>query len=149
MGRLLGIARREQKRAEMEILENADVSEQTGVARDFRGKAGERQVTVVSKEAWAAVCEDLGKQIPWTTRRANFLVEDCELPQRTGDFLEVGGVRLQVTMEVDPCKRMEEQYEGLRDAMTPDWRGGVACTVLKGGPVQLGDEVSVLAADGE
>ena len=149
MGRLVGIARREQKRAEMEILENADVSEQTGVARDFRGKAGERQVTVVSKEAWATVCEDLGKQIPWTTRRANFLVEDCELPQRTGDVLDIGGVRLQVTMEVDPCKRMEEQYEGLRDAMTPDWRGGVACTVLKGGPVQLGDDVSVLAADGE
>ncbi len=149
MGRLVGIARREQKRAEMEILEDADVSEQTGVARDFRGKPGERQVTVVSKEAWAAVCEDLGKQIPWTTRRANFLVEDCELPQRTGDVLDIGGVRLQVTMEVDPCKRMEEQYEGLRDAMTPDWRGGVACTVLKGGPVQLGDDVSVLAADGE
>ncbi len=149
MGRLVGIARREQKRAEMEILEDADVSEQTGVARDFRGKPGERQVTVVSKEAWAAVCEDLGKQIPWTTRRANFLVEDCELPQRTGDVLDIGGVRLQVTMEVDPCKRMEEQYEGLRDAMTPDWRGGVACTVLKGGPVQLGDDVSVLPADGE
>ncbi len=149
MGRLLGIARREQKRAEMEILENADVSEQTGVARDFRGKAGERQVTVVSKEAWAAVCDDLGKQIPWTTRRANFLIEDCELPQRTGDVLDIGGVRLLVTMEVDPCKRMEEQHEGLRAAMTPDWRGGVACTVLKGGPVRLGDEVSVLAADGK
>ncbi len=149
MGRLVGIARREQKRAEMEILENADVSEQTGVAKDFRGKPGERQVTVVSKEAWAAVCDDLGQQIPWTTRRANFLVEDCELPQCTGDVLDIGGVHLQVTMEVDPCKRMEEQYEGLRAAMTPDWRGGVACTVLKGGPVQLGDEVSVLAADGE
>ena len=71
------------------------------------------------------------------------------MPQRTGDVLDIGGVHLQVTMEVDPCKRMEEQYEGLRAAMTPDWRGGVACTVLKGGPVQLGDEVSVLAADGE
>jgi MOSC domain-containing protein YiiM len=146
MGRLIGIARRKQKRAEMEILEGAEISEKTGVARDFRGKPGKRQVTVISAEAWAAACEDLGQQVPWTTRRANLLVEDTRLPQRTGDVIEIGVVRLLVTMEVDPCSRMEEQYEGLRAALTPDWRGGVACTVLKGGSIRLGDEVSVLAA---
>ena len=147
MGRLIGIARREQKRAVMEVLKNAEISEQTGVANDFRGKPGKRQVTVISAEAWAAVCEDLGQQIPWTTRRANLLVEDIELSHRTGDVIEIGGVRLLVTMEVNPCNRMEEQYEGLGAAMTPDWRGGVACTVLKGGSVRLGNDVSLLAAD--
>ena len=148
MGRLIGIARREQKRADMEILEDAEVSEHTGVAEDFRGKPGNRQVTVVSAEAWAATCEDLGQQIPWTTRRANLLVEDVQLPRRTGDVIEVGSVRLLITMEVDPCSRMEEQYDGLKAALTPDWRGGVACTVLQGGSVRLGDDVSVVAADG-
>ena len=148
MGRLIGIARREQKRAGMEILEDADISAQTGVAEDFRGKPGKRQVTVISAEAWAAACEDLGQQIPWTTRRANLLVEDIKLPQCTGDVIKVGGVRLLITMEVDPCSRMEEQYDGLRAALTPDWRGGVACTVLKGGSVRLGDDVSVLTTDG-
>lgn len=148
MGRLVGIARREKKRAEMEILEDAEISEKTGVASDFRGKPGKRQVTVISAAAWAAACEDLGQQIPWTTRRANLLVEDVELPQRTGDVIEIGGVRLLVTMEVDPCSRMEEQYEGLRAALTSEWRGGVACTVLKGGSIRLGDEVAVLAAGG-
>ena len=148
MGRLIGIARREQKRAEMEILEDAEISEQTGVAEDFRGKPGKRQVTVISAEAWAAACNDLGKQIPWTTRRANLLVEDTQLPQRTGDVIDIGGVRLLVTMEVDPCSRMEEQYKGLKAALASDWRGGVACTVLKGGSVRLGDDVAVLAADG-
>ena len=148
MGRLIGIARREQKRADMEILEDAEVSEHTGVAEDFRGKPGNRQVTVVSAEAWAATCEDLGQQMPWTTRRANLLVEDVQLPRRTGDVIEVGSVRLLITMEVDPCSRMEEQYDGLKAALTPDWRGGVACTVLQGGSVRLGDDVSVVAADG-
>ena len=148
MGRLIGIARREQKRAEMEVLEDAEISDHTGVADDFRGKPGNRQVTVISAEAWAATCEDLGQQIPWTTRRANLLVEDVQLPQRTGDVIEVGEVRLLVTMEVDPCSRMEEQFDGLKVALTPEWRGGVACTVLKGGLVQLGDDVTVLAADG-
>ena len=147
MGRLVGIARRDQKRAEMEILDDAEISEQTGVANDFRGKPGKRQVTVITAEAWAAACEELGQEIPWTTRRANLLVDDIELPQRTGDVIEIAGVRLLVTMKVDPCSRMDEQFQGLRSALIPEWRGGVACTVLKGGPVRLGDSVSVLSAD--
>ena len=148
MGRLVGIARREAKRADMEILKDAEISEQTGVANDFRGRPGKRQVTLVSASAWAAVCDDLGQDLPWTTRRANLLVEDISLPQRTGDVIEVDTVRLLVTMEVDPCSRMEEQAEGLKEAMTPEWRGGVACAVLKGGTVRLGDDVAVLAEDG-
>jgi len=144
MGRLAGIARREKKRAEMELLNDADISDHTGVANDSRGKPGKRQVTVISAAAWAAACEELGQEIPWTTRRANLLVEDVELPQRIGDLIEIGDVRLLVTMEVDPCSRMEEQVEGLRSALTPEWRGGVACRVLKGGLVRLGDIVSVL-----
>lgn len=147
MGRLVGLARRDKKRAEMEILDDAEISEQTGVANDFRGKPGKRQVTVISAEAWAAACEELGQEIPWTTRRANLLTEDIELPQRTGDVIEIAGVRLLVTMKVDPCSRMDEQFQGLRSALIPEWRGGVACTVLKGGPVCLGDSVSVLSAD--
>ena len=147
MGRLIGIARREQKRAEMEVLQDAEISEQTGVANDFRGKPGKRQVTVISAESWTDTCEDLGQEIPWTTRRANLLIEGIELPHRTGDVIEIGDVRLLVTMEVDPCSRMEEQFDGLRAALTPEWRGGVACTVLKGGSIRLGDDVSLLAAE--
>jgi MOSC domain-containing protein YiiM len=148
MGRLVGIARRKKKRAAMETLESAKVREESGVANDFRGKPGKRQVTLVSASAWAAVCDELGQEIPWTTRRANFLIEGVNFPKRTGDVIEVGGVRLLVTMEVNPCSRMEEQVAGLKQAMTPDWRGGVACTVLKGGTVRLGDDVAVLAEDG-
>ncbi len=147
MGRLVGIARREKKRAEMEILKDAEISDESGVANDFRGRPGKRQVTVMSAEAWASACKELGQEIPWTTRRANLLVEDVELPQRTGDVIKVGGVRLLITMEVDPCSRMEEQVQGLRSALTPEWRGGVACTVLKGGPVRVGDNVSVRTTD--
>ena len=149
MGQLVGIARREKKYAEMETLEDAEISEQSGVAKDSRGKPGERQVTVISAEAWALACKELGQEIPWTTRRANLLVEDVELPQRAGDVIEVGSVRLLATMEVDPCSRMEEQFQGLRAALTPDWRGGVACRVLAGGSVRLGDRVSVRAADAD
>jgi MOSC domain-containing protein YiiM len=143
MGRLEGIARRERKRAPMETLEHAEISAETGVARDFRGKPGGRQVTVICAAAWRAACAELGREIPWTTRRANLLVDGVELPRTTGSTIRIGPVRLLVTGEVDPCSRMDEQCPGLTNALKPDWRGGVSCTVLEGGSVSLGDAVSL------
>lgn len=148
MGRLAGIAWRDAKRARMQTLDSAEISVEGGVAADFRGRPGKRQVTVISASAWQAACRDLGADLPWTTRRANLLVEDLSLPQRTGDVLQIGDVRLQITMEVDPCSRMEEQHAGLREALSPQWRGGVACSVLQGGRVSLGDQVRIMPGAG-
>lgn len=143
MGRLAGIARRDRKRAPMQTLEQAEISTASGVADDFRGKPGPRQVTVISGAAWRAACAELEEDLPWTTRRANLLVEDIELPRTIGAVLRVGPVRLRITGEVDPCSRMEEQRQGLKAALQPNWRGGVSCTVIAGGPVSLGDEVDL------
>jgi MOSC domain-containing protein YiiM len=142
MGKLAGIARREEKRAPMQTLQRAEISTETGVARDFRGKPGARQVTVISARAWRDACNELQQDIPWTTRRANLLVDDFDLPRTIGAVLAVGPVRLRITGEVDPCSRMEEQCPGLRAALQPDWRGGVSCTVLQGGTVTIGDAVT-------
>jgi MOSC domain-containing protein YiiM len=147
MGRLVGIARRDEKRAPMETLEQADVSDQTGVARDSRGKPGERTVTVISARAWREVCTELGQEIPWTTRRANLLVDDIDLPRSDGPVIEVGKVRLKVMTEVNPCSRMDEQVAGLTAALTPEWRGGVGCTVLQGGSISIGDPVTIVGDD--
>lgn len=147
MGRLIGIARRDAKRAAMQTLSSADISADTGVAADFRGRPGKRQVTVLSSRAWQAACRELGRELPWTTRRANLLVDDMDLPRSVGDILQIGAVRLKVTMEVDPCSRMEEQQPGLQKVLLPEWRGGVACTVLQGGSVAIGDAVKLMTAD--
>ncbi len=147
MGRLVGIARREEKRAPMQTLEQAEVSDQTGVSHDSRGKPGDRTVTIISARAWRQVCAELGQEIPWTTRRANLLVEDIDLPRAAGPIIEIGDVRLQVRMEVDPCSRMDEQFAGLREILRPDWRGGVGCAVLQGGSISIGDAVKILGAE--
>ncbi len=146
MGRLAGIARRDEKRAPMQTLEQADVSDQTGVAQDSRGKPGERTVTVISASAWREVCAELGQDIPWTTRRANLLVDDIDLPRSAGPVTKVGKVRLKVMAEVAPCFRMDEQVTGLTTALKPDRRGGVGCTVLQGGSIAIGDLVTVIEA---
>ena len=148
MGTLTGIARREKKRAPMEELERADISTQSGVARDSRGRPGKRQVTIVSAGAWREACRELGREVPWTARRANLLVDGIELPETTGCILRIGPVKLLINGEVDPCSRMDEQYAGLTRALQPAWRGGVACTVLEGGVVALGDSVTLEPAAG-
>lgn len=147
MGHLVAIARREKSRAPMQLLEIAEISDQTGVANDFRGKSRSRKVTLLSARAWAEVCDELGKEIPWTTRRANLFVDDIDLPHRAGDIVEVGEVRLQVNVEVNPCSRMDEQCPGLTQVLSPGWRGGVGCSVLQTGTIRVGDEVRVVISD--
>ena len=144
MGKLAGIARRDGKRAPMETLETAEITASSGVTGDSRGKPGARQVTLLSSRDWQAACRDMGQEIPWTTRRSNLLIDDFDLPREAGRIVGIGEVRLRTTMEVDPCSRMDEQVPGLRSALRPDWRGGVACEVLQGGTVSIGDAVSLL-----
>lgn len=144
MGILAGIARREKKRAPMETLDSAEVSRESGVANDSRGKPGNRQVTLLFTRDWQAACEELGNEVPWTTRRANLLIEDLDTPKTPGCLIAIGDVRLKSTMEIDPCSRMDEQVAGLKQVLQPDWRGGVGCEVIRGGSIAVGDEVRLL-----
>ena len=144
MGVLAGIARREKKLSPMESLESAGISAETGVANDSRGKPGKRQVTLLSANDWQAACDEVGRDVAWTTRRANLFLENFDLPKEAGRIVAIGDVRLRTTVEIDPCSRMDDQCPGLKKALQPDRRGGVGCEVLQGGTVKIGDTVSVV-----
>lgn len=146
MATLAGIARRATTRAPMEELDAVDISVENGVAADFRGRARKRQVTVLAVEDWRRACGEVGTDLPWTTRRANLLVEGVTLPREPGDTLHIGPVALRIERETDPCSRMDEQHSGLKAALTPDWRGGVCCTVVEGGSIAVGDPVRIQTA---
>jgi MOSC domain-containing protein YiiM len=146
MGLLTGIARKEKPRAPMEELSSAAVTVETGVGGDARGAQRIRQVTVLFAEDWRAACADLMADLPWTTRRANFYVENFRHAaevKRAGARLRIGDVLLEVTEETDPCGRMEEQAPGLKAALAPNWRGGICCKVLSGGTVAIGSAVTI------
>ena len=129
----------------MQELAEAEVTLDGGVADDFRGRAGRRQVTVLSLESWQAACREAGRtELPWTTRRANLLVTGVDLA--AGGVLRIGAVELEVTGETAPCERMDEACPGLRGALTPAWRGGVTCRVRQPGTLAPGVAVSVLPA---
>ena len=144
MGRLLGIATRPATQVPMVEATRARISEAAGVEGEFRGKPGKRQVVVVGREGWEAACRELGVELDWTLRRGNLYVEGVDLRDSRGAQLRIGGALLQVTGECDPCWVRDKQHEGLRKALTPEWRGGVACRVLRGGDVAVGDDVQLV-----
>jgi len=142
MPSLIGIARRSKPKAIMEPVKQAAVTMASGVQGDARGKPGKRQVTVLSADVWSEVCSSLGVELEWSKRRANLLVAGIRFSAKDiGRKLVVGSILLEVRCECDPCHRMDQVHPGLRKALEPEWRGGVCCTVVQEGLVQIGDAV--------
>lgn len=137
----------------MEEVARVQVTQAAGVEGDIRGrvrpgKTPSRQVSLIEAESWNAAMAELGladgDALPWYSRRANLLVEGLRLPREPGEVVAIGdSLRIEVTMECDPCNRMEEIHPGLKAALAPDWRGGVLGTVLNGGEIAVGDEVKI------
>jgi len=144
MGKVIGIATRIEKRAPMVVYASAKITFEKGVGDDSRGLIkGDRQVTVMTQESWTDACEELDRQLHWTTRRANILIEGVNLENTTGNLLKIGNFMLEITGELNPCYRMDEQKQGLTKALTPKWRGGVTCKILSEGVVNEKDEVTL------
>ena len=141
MAKLLGIAIKSAKYAPMQELASAEVTPEKGIIGDHRGKPGKRQITVMSLADWNTACTEVGKELPWLTRRANLLVDDLPWQEMAGSRLLLGDVVLEITGETDPCQRMETACPGLFNALHPGWRGGVTCRVLRGGNLHPGMDV--------
>ena len=142
-GILIGIARREKTRAPMEEIESALVTTKSGIEKDFRGKTGNLQITILAEEDWESACKTMEKNLTWTLRRANLLVKGIKLQETTDSLIQIGNLTLQVTGETDPCSRMDEEVPGLTKALLPDWRGGVLCRVIADGKISLGNQVTL------
>jgi MOSC domain-containing protein YiiM len=142
-GVLKAIATRPVKLGPMVTIESADLVPGVGLAGEPH-RVSRRQVTVLSAEKWRTVCEELGTDLPWTMRRANLLVSGVDLQPKPGDLIEIGDVVLEITRETTPCKRMEDQFAGLQQALEPDARGGVCTRIISGGRVMVGDVVRLI-----
>jgi MOSC domain-containing protein YiiM len=142
MGRLIGIAKATEKLAPLEEMAGAAVTIERGIEGDCRGANTDRQITILFREGWEAACAQAGAKLPWVARRANLFVEDMDAPHE-GARISIGGVVLEVTKETKPCHLMDKAHMGLKNALTPGWRGGVCCNVIAGGTIRLCDAVTV------
>ena len=142
MSKIKGIAIKNRPRVPMQSKDRARVSVDAGIQDDFRGTQRGRQVTILSEDSWRKACAELDADLPWTTRRANLLVDGVEFDASwVGRKIRIGTVELVVTEETDPCSRMDAQHPGLTAALAPHWRGGVCCDVLQAGEIRIGDAV--------
>lgn len=146
MTKLVGIAYKTEKRGAMITTKHASVTQKNGVENDIFGRPGKRQVTVMSLQQWQQACNEVDKNLPWFTRRANLLVDGLSFSALDqGKQLVIGELILEVTGETDPCKKMEIAYPGLEKALLPDWRGGVTCRVLNDASIAINAPVSLIA----
>lgn len=142
--KLASIARRLDADSPMEEVFSGDISLENGLEGDSKGRHQSRQITVLSKESWIKACDELGADLHWTIRRANLLIKGFEfLPTDVGRTLHIGSVILEITRETDPCWKMDRAFAGLKEALTPSWRGGVCCKVIQPGTVTTGDTVEL------
>ena len=142
MSTIKAIAIRNRPRVPMQSIDSATITVATGILGDFRGAQLGRQITILSEEVWNQVCTELDAELPWTTRRANLLVDQVTFSEAfVGKRVKIGEVELVVTEETDPCSQMDAQHQGLTAALMPDWRGGICCNVVQGGEIKIGDAV--------
>ena len=144
MGELLEIWLKKTHGGPMISLIEAEVKAGEGIKDSAKEPHADRQVTVLSKESWEAATGSIGKSVDPKERRANFIVSGVELEGTIGKILQIGELKIEVTGETVPCKLMNEVSEGLRDALKPEWRGGVTGSVINDCLVKKGDSVSWL-----
>lgn len=144
MAKLVQIYLRPSTRTPVKPVTRATAVADRGLEGDHAG-GGKRQVTLISRQSWDDALAQLGGgALDPGTRRANLLVEGLDLGPLIGRRVRVGPVELQVEGETRPCGLMDDARLGLRDALAPACRGGVFARILTGGPLQVGDEVTVL-----
>lgn len=142
---LIDIAFRAKPKAPMQTCDQVKISLSKGIENDFRGTSKNRQVTVLSTVAWQQVCKEMDTEMPWTIRRSNLLVDKLTFSSAdVGKIFHIGDVELEITRETDPCSRMDDQHQGLKSTLMPDWRGGVCCKVIKAGSLKVGDSVELI-----
>lgn len=142
-GRIEAIAIRTTKNGPMQLLDHATGVVDQGLAEDLPCST-ERGLSLISKQQWETVQSEIGKDLPWHTRRANVLVDSGSLAGLIGMKIAIGELEMDVLDETRPCGLMDQIEPGLREVLKPDFRGGVLGRITKGGSIKPGDEIQII-----
>ena len=140
-GSVLALALRPEKGGAMALSESITLTPENGVMGDH-GTSQRRQVTLLDEAAWQTACSEVGTELDWTTRRSNILVSNLDLQELVGRQILVGNALVEIIGEVVPCHVMDAAQKGLKDALKPEWRGGVYGRIIQSGTVHIDDPIS-------
>lgn len=124
----------------MDPVNEATLVENRGILGNAN-QNGRRQVTIIEEETWQRLMQETGGSLDPSSRRANLMVSGIALADSRDRLLRIGECIIDIRGETRPCERMDEALPGLREAMKPDWGGGVFGTIVKGGLIRIGDPV--------
>ena len=139
-GRLEAIWRKRAHRGPMDALDSAMLIEGLGVEGSV-GRSKRRQVTIIEREVWDRVQEELQAAIPYAARRANLMISGIRLEETRDRLLRIGETVVKIGGHTTPCERMDEASEGLRAKLESQWGGGAFAQVIRGGTIRVGDVV--------
>jgi MOSC domain-containing protein YiiM len=106
-------------------------------------QGGSRQVTVIERERWQVMMDELGADLDPAARRANLMISGISLTDCRGRVLRIGATSIWLLGETRPCEQMDAALPGLRRSMGHPWRGGAYGTVVDGGEIRVGDAVTL------
>lgn len=108
-----------------------------GVEGCAHGRDGKRQVLFASAEHLFAAGVQPG------AIRENFTVEGLDVQAwPVGQRVRAGGAVFEITMECEPCHRMDDLRPGLRAEL--EGKRGMLAQVVEAGEVAVGDELLLL-----
>lgn len=128
------------RRGPMDAVAEATLVENRGILGNAN-QNGRRQVTIIEEEAWQRLMAETGGELDPSSRRANLMISGVSLANSRDRLLRIGECVIDIRGETRPCERMDEALPGLREAMKPEWRGGVFGTIVAGGVIRVGDAV--------
>lgn len=140
LGRLEAIWSKRAHRGPMDALEVATLVAGEGLLGSV-GRSARRQVTLIEREVWDRMQEELQAAIPYSARRANLMLSGIRLEETRGQLLRIGETRIKIGGHTMPCERMDEACDGLRAKLEPQWGGGAFGQVMVGGTIRVGDSV--------
>lgn len=143
-GELVWIGLRPERRAPMEIVEQAEITPD-GLAGDHTSKgrevSGKRGVTLIQHEHLVVIGAYLHHEAIDPARlRRNLVIKGINLLALKGRTIKIGTATLTVTGPCAPCSRMEEVL-GTGGYSAVRGHGGVTARIIEPGTIRLGDQL--------
>jgi MOSC domain-containing protein YiiM len=103
----------------------------------------DRELTLIESEAIEAVNRDYSVTLSPIETRRNLLTRGVALNHLVGRRFRVGDVLLEGIRLCEPCDHLESLTRpGVREALLH--RGGLRAQIIEGGPIRVGDPISVI-----